>query len=135
MTHVPAEQDFPPVQSPYKETEPDEAAVVVAGLAVELETWVRRVVLLETTAEVAFALEVAATFEEEATAVEVAEVTTATFVEEAVVVIATWEDPPLAMRAETGVLPGKKEVGMAGIGMLAVKPKAVAKSWAMVAAE
>jgi hypothetical protein len=42
--------------------------------------------------------------------------------------------PPFFMRAETGVAPGKKEVGIAGIGMLAVKPKAVARSPAMLAA-
>lgn len=128
------------MQLPYKGTEPeDEAAVVAAGLAevarVVLDFWVARVVLLaETTAAEEEALLVAATFEEEATAVEVA---TAAFEE---VVIATWdateaEDlPPLAMRAETGVLPGKKEVGMVGIGMLTLTAKGVAKSWAMVEA-
>jgi hypothetical protein len=42
--------------------------------------------------------------------------------------------PPFFMSAETGVAPGKKEVGIAGIGMLAVKPKAVARSPAMLAA-
>lgn len=115
---------------------------------VELDFWVTRVVLLvetataeeeallvATTAVEEALLDVAATFEEEATGVEVA---TATFEE---VVIAPWDaeavtedPPPLAMRAETGVLPGKKEVGTVGIGMLAVKAKGVAKSWAMVEA-
>jgi hypothetical protein len=42
--------------------------------------------------------------------------------------------PPFFISAETGVAPGKKEVGIAGIAMLAVKPKAVARSPAMVAA-
>jgi len=109
-----------------------------------LETRVTRVVLLEattaddedattaddvvlTTADEDVVLTTAgedATAEDDAT-VEDATETTSTTAEEL---------PDEPKSADTGVAPGKKEVGMVGIGMLAVKANGVAKSWAMVEA-
>lgn len=82
-------------------------------------------------AATAIADEVAATLEEEAIATAVEDVVTAAWEVETE---AAADPAPLAISAEMGVLPGKKEVGMVGIGMLAVKAKGVAKSWAMVEA-